>query len=385
MALVQNLQLNSSIFGAALDMTSAKLHGNQHQENATFQHHRRKGATVCRIASPEVSSADSSAPAGQYTPSGVSSLNIMTAAVNALFSFQPFFRFAAGKAREMMVKRGDLIGYPWEPTLKVLREHDWETEIKAVERKGVEYPDYYLKPFHAYEKGNLSLDAALEMELAAKAVHAPIFDPKRSELDPDGDLRLRRSYHEKLKTMLRIDPSLIVDIGCATGLSTLELFEAFPRAKLIGVDLSPYFLAMANYNIRKLTAEQGREFPISYVHAAGEDTGLPDCSADLVSICLVCHELPRSATTKIIAEANRVLKPGGALAIMEMNPNSPFFQSMVDNVFAFTAFKATEPYLDDYRTFPIEEAIAEAGFEYPSQEESSPRHRTIVAHKTISL
>jgi iron only hydrogenase large subunit-like protein len=35
---------------------------------------------------------------------------------------------------------------------------------------------YYTVPFHAYDKGNLSLEAALEVELAARAVHATIFD-----------------------------------------------------------------------------------------------------------------------------------------------------------------------------------------------------------------
>ena len=39
----------------------------------------------------------------------------------------------------------------------------------------------------------------------------------------------------------------------------------------------------------------------------------------------------------MIEEAYRILKPGGAFAIMEMNPRSPFLQKMVDNVFAFTA------------------------------------------------
>lgn len=39
---------------------------------------------------------------------------------------------------------------------------------------------YYLKPFHAYDNGNLSWDAALEVELAAKSVHANVFDPEVS-------------------------------------------------------------------------------------------------------------------------------------------------------------------------------------------------------------
>jgi len=44
-------------------------------------------------------------------------------------------------------------------------------------------------------------------------------------------------------------------------------------------------------------------------------------------------------------------------------------------------FKATEPYFDDYRTFHLERAIEKRGFLFPSQMESSPRHRTIVAIK----
>jgi len=40
---------------------------------------------------------------------------------------------------------------------------------------------------------------------------------------------------------------------------------------------------------------------------------------------------------QIIEEAHRLLKPGGALAIMEMNPYSPLVQNMINNIFAFTA------------------------------------------------
>lgn len=118
-----------------------------------------------------------------------------------------------------------------------------------------------------------------------------------------------------------------------------------------------------------------------FMHAAGEYTWLPSGAFDLVSLSLVCHELPRSATKEIIEEAHRLLKPGGALAIMEMNPYSPLVQNMINNIFAFTAFKATEPYFDDYRTFHIESAIEKRGFSFPSQTECSPRHRTIVAIK----
>lgn len=40
-------------------------------------------------------------------------------------------------------------------------------------------------------------------------------------------------------------PSTILDIGCSTGLSTRWLQQEFPAADVTGMDLSPYFLSVA--------------------------------------------------------------------------------------------------------------------------------------------
>lgn len=53
-----------------------------------------------------------------------------------------------------------------------------------------------------------------------------------------------------------------------------------------------------------------------FQHAAAERTGLADRSTDLVSICLVMHELPQQASRAIAQEAFRILRPGGTFAIM---------------------------------------------------------------------
>ena len=45
-----------------------------------------------------------------------------------------------------------------------------------------------------------------------------------------------------------------------------------------------------------------------------------DCPVVLLP---VLHELPAEVTQRVMAEAYRILKPGGALAIMEMDPLSP--------------------------------------------------------------
>lgn len=41
-----------------------------------------------------------------------------------------------------------------------------------------------------------------------------------------------------------------LDVGCSAGLSTRALAEAFPAASLTGLDLSPHFLAVAEYRER---------------------------------------------------------------------------------------------------------------------------------------
>ena len=56
-----------------------------------------------------------------------------------------------------------------------------------------------------------------------------------------------------------------------------------------GLDLSPYFLAVAQHKEKRGVP---RKFPIRWIHANGEDTGLPSNSFDLVSIALVVCLFP---------------------------------------------------------------------------------------------
>jgi ubiquinone/menaquinone biosynthesis C-methylase UbiE len=173
----------------------------------------------------------------------------------------------------------------------------------------------------------------------------------------------------------------IVDIGAATGLSSLALLEAFPEATVTGIDLSPHFLAAGRYLQRQREAQSGKKERLTLIHGLAEDTRLPSESVDLVSICLVCHELPESASRAIFKEAARILRPGGALCVMEMNPASQIFQKVMQNPIPYTIFKSTEPWLLEYVNMDMKKAMMDAGLMEPKQLENSPRHKSVVAIK----
>ena len=124
---------------------------------------------------------------------------------------------------------------------------------------------------------------------------------------------------------------------------------------------------------------------VRFVHAAAEDMAcLGDASVDVVSACLVFHELPQHAARAILKEAHRVLRPGGHFAMMDMDPQAPAFRRIANNAFAYTAFKSTEPWLEEYATIDLSSSMRDAGFETPAQRSNSPRHRTLVAKKPVA-
>ncbi|MGB3299810.1 MAG: class I SAM-dependent methyltransferase [Phormidesmis sp.] len=322
---------------------------------------------------------------------------VASSLINGLLAVRPLAKFAKYKARNMMMDRAEGLGIYWRNEVKVLeargREGEkgvapvWEEELGAIANPHITYPPYYTTSFHAYDEGNLGWLPAMEVDVAARAVHARIWPEGDERAGIRGDESLRQSYHKVLKeTLLNApnssDPKNIIDLGASAGRSTFALQETFPAAQLTGVDLSAYFLTVAQH----AEAEAQRNDPtkkasVQWVHAAAEDTGLPNDSADLISACLVFHELPTSAAHDILAEAYRLVRPGGYFAIMDMNPQSEVYGKMPPYI--LTLLKSTEPYLDQYFALDMSEAFQKAGFNKPQIVFNSPRHRTIIGQKNI--
>jgi ubiquinone/menaquinone biosynthesis C-methylase UbiE len=287
--------------------------------------------------------------------------------INGLLSIKPLANLAKHQARKMMIQRAEKIGVPWRQQVQQLQMHDWDSEMAQVQNTQLSYPDYYLRSFHGYDKGDLCWDAAFEVEVAAQSVHAGIWP----EAGVQGDSKLRQSYHNIIKEKIAIQPQDILDLGCSVGMSTFALQDLYPSARITGLDLSPYFLAVANYNSRQ------RQSKINWRHARAESTGLPDASFDLVSTFLVFHELPQEVAQQILREVRRLLRPGGYFTLMDMNPKSEAYAKMPPYI--LTLLKSTEPYMDEYFALNLEQELVKAGFDSPTITPNSPRHRTVVA------
>lgn len=303
---------------------------------------------------------------------------MMSQVVTGILSIKPIFNAAKRQARTMMIERAELIGVHWHQEAQALRSRgeaaafspDWQGSLAQIQNPNLVYPNYYVRPFHAYEEGNLGWDPAVEVEVAAQAVHSRVWG---KEADPQGDARLRESYHKVLQNALpgSQPPTRILDLGCSVGMSTFALQDCFPEAEMVGLDLSPYFLAIADYRAQ----QQGRA--VQWIHAAAESTGLEPESFDVISAFLLFHELPSHAAQAILTEARRLLRPGGVFALMDMNPQSPIYAQMPPYI--LTLLKSTEPYLDQYFSLDIEDAFVSAGFSRPDRVANSPRHRTLIA------
>jgi ubiquinone/menaquinone biosynthesis C-methylase UbiE len=295
--------------------------------------------------------------------------------VNGILAIAPLFNIAKQRARNMMIERAESMGVNWRQIAADLQKQNLDAELAQVQNPNLKYPEYYLKPFHAYEEGNLGWLPATEVESAAYAVHSRIW---KDETPPiEGDARLRQSYFDIVKEKIPTQPQDILDIGCSVGMSTFALHNSYPQAKITGLDLSPYFLAIANYNTRTKHPELAENRQVQWIHATAEQTGLPDNSFDFVSCFLIFHELPQDAMRQILRELRRVLRPNGYFTLMDMNPSSDIYVKMPPYI--LTLLKSTEPYLDQYFSFDLASELVAAGFEPPTIIANTPRHRTVIA------
>ena len=156
--------------------------------------------------------------------------------------------------------------------------------------------------------------------------------------------------------------SLVVDLGCGTAASTRGLRAAFPEADVLAYDTSPPFLRTA----RLLTNVVGGAKPVVFKERNAEATGLADGSADVVSIQFVLHEVPQQGRAALLAEAKRVLRPGGLLMVLDIAQEYSPSPAMAEG----------EPYVWGYMR-NIKRDLSKAGFVSLEETKVVPNHATM--------
>mgnify|MGYP003487408736 CR=1 FL=1 len=302
--------------------------------------------------------------------------DFLSRVVNLLIQTKPIYRVMQRQARRVLINTAEKNGIPWRKNYQDLENSSVKDLLDSITNSAIAYPDYYQVPFHAYDRGNLCWQAAFEAASATNSMALRIW--KDEDLTwQEAQQRLRHSVYEILETYLPETITDVLDLGCSVGISTLTLHQYLTARQntpinTIGLDLSPYMLAVAQKTDTQQEISQ-------WIHGLGESTGLADNSLDLVTLQFVIHELPRQATASILREVLRILKPGGAIAIVDNNPASPVIQNLPPVL--FTLMKSTEPWSDDYYTFDVEAAMQEVGFDYQVTIASDPRHRTLIGIK----
>lgn len=107
----------------------------------------------------------------------------------------------------------------------------------------------------------------------------------------------------------------IVEFGASSGRYTFALATAYPGSAVTAVDL-----AVSSLRHGIATARARGIDGIEWRHADIEHTGLPDGTADLVTMFSLFHEVPDTGAEAILAEAFRLLEPGGEFLLGEVAP-----------------------------------------------------------------
>lgn len=323
----------------------------------------------------------------------------------------PLFGVLKEGARKRIKDTAERRGVPWQQRVFEL-EHSGVFEIKdEIEDRSLAYPSYYTRAFHGYDEGNLSWLAALEAEPATDVMALlPWAKNEQTLTGPAAQVRLRQATLTAIRkfaadTKLK-EPKNILDAGCSVGICTRWLAGEYPSAQVLGMDLSPYMLAVAElrerqWEQRRALQQSGaspaaglladaaavgadaipgsaRRRRITYRHGMLEKSGLPSRSQDLVAVQFLIHECPAAIISQMIQECKRLLRPGGVLAFVDINPDSAAGRGMPPAV--ATLMKATEPWTDEYYWYPLEKEMAKAGFRHVSNSELDPRHRIVLGH-----
>lgn len=136
--------------------------------------------------------------------------------------------------------------------------------------------------------------------------------------DPVVALTMREgAWRPRLVAQVAEDaPGWVLELGCGTGGVTRGLAEALPDARITATDVDPDLLSRS--------ARRFADLGVEWALASATSLPFRDGSVDAVVGSLVLHHLDPEQKEAALAEAHRVLRPGGRLHVADWGmPRDP--------------------------------------------------------------
>jgi ubiquinone/menaquinone biosynthesis C-methylase UbiE len=186
------------------------------------------------------------------------------------------------------------------PEIHRRREGRVHNEIFNKDTRGTR-PRYYLQNFHFQSGGWLTDESAERYDTQVEVLLNGTANAMRRQALP----QLHELFAGRDQRQLRL-----LDIGCGTGRFLDFVKQAWPRLKIVGLDMSDAYVRHARRHLR-------RRPRTSFVIGKAEAIPLADASQDAVTSIFLFHELPPKVRRNALRECARVLKPGGRLILQD--------------------------------------------------------------------
>lgn len=120
--------------------------------------------------------------------------------------------------------------------------------------------------------------------------------------------------------------TVLLDMGCGYGRVAKYLLPEMPIGGYIGVDSSYEMLSL--FRDRHIREEAEQETPVLYVNADIHTIPVKSASVDVVIVCAVFLHNHKDVVAKAMAEAKRILKPGGTMLVYSSFPRVASFMGI---------------------------------------------------------